>query len=187
MSRGDDGNPSDDAMDADAARDVPAAIGSLRHAPKLSRESRAINPRALLAAEAAAQSGDPDYEPDYEMRVHPEARRARHAPPPPADPYAHAWAPPPNVEPRPREHSTLPRGMPRVVPPPPAPPVRPPLFGTALTSARELEERQAWDAYAAAALQSAIISAGGVFLEEQTQIAAAVADTLLAERRERFG
>ncbi len=180
-------------MDADAARDVPAAIGSIRHAPKLGRESRAINPRALLAAEAAAQSGDPDYEPepDYEMRVHPEARRARHAPSPPADPYAHAWSPPPpNVAPRPREHSTLPRGMPRVVPPPaPAPPARPPLFGTALTSARELEERQAWDAYAAAALQG--MSGGNIFESygQAPAIAWAVelADALLAERRERFG
>lgn len=176
MSRDEDGNPSDDAMDADAMRDVPAAIGSIRHAPKLSRESRAINPRALLAAEAAGQSREPELEDvyGYDSELPP-------PPPPPRRPQRE----------RPREHSTLPRGMPRVVPPPvQAPPVpRAPLFGTALTSQREVEDRQAWDAYAAAALQG--MSAGNI-LESYGHSAviswaAELADAMLAERRARFG
>lgn len=167
-------DPSDEAMDAEFMRDAGGGpYAAARHAPKLSNVSRAINPRALLSAEAEGQQRD-----EHQAMVQ------GYAEPPPGlvsrqqiaagDPY--------NAAREFRPNTTLPRGMPAVrIPPPPqrrevAPPPAP----------RVNEDARAWDAYAAAALQGLAALLGSYDQSAVIGEATALADALLEERRRRF-
>jgi hypothetical protein len=173
-----DKNPSDKALEAGENSDISRLSNFRGHGPKLSQESRAINPRAFLAAEAEGMSRDPygrEAQQQYqsiETRAfasdnNPQHRYQQQA----ADLYAATG---------PRPHSTLPRGMPRVLPPPmrppPAPPPPPPVN----------DDARAWDAYASAALQGTMALVGNVDTTALAEHVALIADTLLEERRRRF-
>jgi hypothetical protein len=171
-------DPTDDELEREASRDVSAAIGSPRHAPKLSAESRAINPRALLEAEARAQSGEPESEeryfapadvgrvrrdfPDIGRRMdrlvaeHERTVARREPPMSGASPLA-----------RRRQIETE--------PPPPAKhePTPTPFHPDAV----------AWDRYVCATL----LFVQNMGVEEPEQLAVELADWLLTERRKRFG
>ncbi len=117
-------DPTDDELEREAIRDIPAHIGSARHAPKLSAESRAINPRAFLAEERAAHN-PPQASPStfYEGRSEPMQRRPALVPPRPTPSIAAGLGQLPYRSPAPP------------VPPPPAVP-----------------DVLAWDQYVRAAL-----------------------------------
>lgn len=72
-------DPTDDELERDLNRDLP--LRARQHGPKLGTESRAINPRELLAAEAAGQGGELE---DYRQSA-PEPPRAPRRPPPRQD------------------------------------------------------------------------------------------------------
>lgn len=164
-------DPTDDELEREARADVPLPQGgNLRHSPRLSGESRAINPRALLMAEAEAQSQGPrqpfDRNPNeqaHDAWRERERREVRHR--------YEAAGPPPGLE------SGRSRGLRLVAgdPPPPAPPPR---------AVAPSSEAEAWDRYVCAALGVAVAILPG---QDPEPIALAVADRLLEERRRRFG
>lgn len=159
-------DPTDDELEREAARDVPLPHGGTgRHAPRLGDASRAINPRALIMAEAEGQARMPRPLMPYEVDP---------------DPYRQGPPRQDRAEPAAYEgHANFLRalqgGRGRSIaaePPPTAP-------------ARQPADAAAWDAYAAAALAAFIHHAPGLPIQDLAATAASCADALLDERRRR--
>lgn len=166
-------DPTDDELEREAARDVPLAMGGSRgHAPKLSQESRAINPKQLLADEARAQGGEledrmmnaPDLAEYMErQRRMGERTQTRQGPPP--------------VRREPPRSGASPLARSREIqtePPPAKHEPAPTLFHP---------DAVAWDRYVSACL--IVANANGA--ADPMVLATEMADWLLAKRRERFG
>ena len=155
-------DPTDDELEREARNDIPLPMGGTgRHAPRLGTESRAINPRAVLMAEADAQSA-----PGPNMAAYQAQRQAQ--------PWEGAIdrtfeRPIPGV----RQSLVAPLPS-RLEPPPPPAPAR----------ANPLEH--AWDEYAAHALAAYIAYAPNAEPGQLAHFAAAAADALIAERKARF-
>jgi hypothetical protein len=178
----DDKNPSDKALEAGENSDISRLSNFRGHGPKLSQESRAINPRAFLAAEQEGMSRDPysrEAQQAQYQAIDPRVFASENNPQHRYQQFGQA-AGDPYATTGPRPHSTLPRGMPRVLPPPmrppPAPPPPPPVN----------DDARAWDAYASAALQGTMALVGNVDTTALAEHVALIADTLLEERRRRF-
>lgn len=167
-------DPTDDELEREAARDVPLPLGgSARHAPRLETKSRAINPRALLEAERAAQSDDRvtirrDELPDLDAILEQlEARRR------PMQASSEAFA-------SGRRTGDRPVGLGLI-----RPPRRAAEAHAEPAPVANAENARAWDRYVAAAL--GVCAMFGLQDPELTATAVAVADQLLEERRKRFG
>jgi hypothetical protein len=184
----DDKNPSDKALEAGENGDISRLPNFRGHGPKLSQESRAINPRAFLAAEHEGMSRDPyqreagqqyqAIDPRVFASENNPQHRCQQLGQVAGDPYAATG---------PRPHSTLPRGMPRVLPPamrPPAPPPPPP--PPPVMEPLGITDAEAWDSYVLATLPVLMAQFPDQAASSIVPYAAAIADAMLEERRQRF-